>query len=164
MRVSIFSCCAIAGIRILIIRFSVVCRINTDEGICGFGEAGISIGPGENGVAHMLKDLSEMILGKDPLDNEVIWEDLHNRLYGHLSGGGVVVYSAMSAIDIALLDIKGKALGVPIYRLLGGKHNAELRCYLSQAQTGTESNWRLWEKLQSMRRPAERSWRMALRR
>ena len=53
----------------------------------------------------MLKDLSEMILGKDPLDNEVIWEDLHNRLYGHLSGGGVVVYSAMSAIDIALLDI-----------------------------------------------------------
>lgn len=114
----------------------VVCRINTDEGICGFGEAGISIGPGENGVAHMLKDLSEMILGKDPLDNEVIWEDLHNRLYGHLSGGGVVVYSAMSAIDIALLDIKGKALGVPIYRLLGGKHNAELRCYLSQAQTG----------------------------
>ena len=49
----------------------VVCRINTDEGICGFGEAGISIGPGENGVAHMLKDLSEMILGKDPLDNEV---------------------------------------------------------------------------------------------
>ena len=66
----------------------------------------------------------------------MIWEDLHNRLYGHLSGRGVVVYSAMSAIDIALLDIKGKALGVPIYRLLGGKHNAELRCYLSQAQTG----------------------------
>ncbi len=127
----------------------VVCRINTDAGICGFGEAGISIGPGENGVAHMLADLSAMIVGLDPMANEAIWENLHNRLYGHLSGGGVVVYSAMSAIDTALMDIKGKALGVPVYQLLGGMQNNTLRCYLSQAQTG------YGEKLAPLKTPAE---------
>lgn len=76
-----------------------VCRVNTDEGICGYGEAGISVGTGENGVAYMLKDLSQLVLGKDPMNNEVIWEDIHNVLRGHLSGGGVTVYSAMSALD-----------------------------------------------------------------
>lgn len=76
-----------------------------------------------------------------------------------------MVYSAMSAIDIALLDIKGKALGVPIYRLLGGKHNAELRCYLSQgadrvrrATGASGKSCRVCADL------PERSWRMALRR
>ena len=82
-----------------------VCRVNTDEGICGYGEAGISVGTGENGVAYMLKDLSQLVLGKDPMNNEVIWEDIHNVLRGHLSGGGVTVYSAMSALDTAMMDI-----------------------------------------------------------
>lgn len=90
-----------------------VCRVNTDEGICGYGEAGISVGTGENGVAYMLKDLAQLILGKDPMNNEVIWEDIHNVLRGHLSGGGVTVYSAMSALDTAMMDIKGKKLGFP---------------------------------------------------
>ena len=89
-----------------------VCRVNTDEGICGYGEAGISVGTGENGVAYMLKDLSQLVLGKDPMNNEVIWEDIHNVLRGPLSGGGVTVYSAMSALDTAMMDIKGKKLGV----------------------------------------------------
>ena len=88
-------------------------RVNTDEGICGYGEAGISVGTGENGVAYMLKDLSQLVLGKDPMNNEVIWEDIHNVLRGHLSGGGVTVYSAMSALDTAMMDIKGKSWGSP---------------------------------------------------
>ena len=50
------------------------------------------------------------------MDNEVVWEELRGKCYGHLSGGGVVVFSGMSAIDTALMDIKGKALGVPVYR------------------------------------------------
>lgn len=114
----------------------VVCRVNTDEGIYGYGEAGISVGTGENGVAYMLKDLAQMTLGKDPLSNEVIWEEIHNVLRGHLSGGGVTVYSAMSALDTAMMDIKGKKLGVPIYVLLGGKHRDKLKCYLSQCHLG----------------------------
>ena len=114
----------------------VVCRVQTDAGICGFGEAGISVGPGEHGVASMLQDLSQLILGMDPMDNEVIWEKIHNLFCGHLSGGGVAVYSAMSALDTAMMDIKGKQLGVPMYVLLGGKHRDRLRCYLSQCHLG----------------------------
>lgn len=119
----------------------VVCRINTDEGISGFGEAGISTGIGERAVYGMLQDLAPLLIGRDPMDNEVVWEELRGKCYGHISGGGVVVYSGMSAIDTALMDIKGKALGVPVYRLLGGRHNGKLRCYASQVQQGWNGDW-----------------------
>ncbi len=49
------------------------------------------------------------------MNNEVIWEDIHNVLRDTSAGGGVTVYSAMSALDTAMMDIKGKKLGVPIY-------------------------------------------------
>lgn len=113
-----------------------VCRVNTDEGVYGYGEAGISIGFGEKGVAQFLADVASLVIGLDPMQNEAIWEMIRCRCSGHLSGGGVVVFSAMSAIDTALMDIKGKALGVPCYQLLGGKQRDKLRCYVSQAQTG----------------------------
>lgn len=119
-----------------------VCRVNTDAGISGFGEGGISIGLGEKGVAQFLTDISELIIGKDPMQNEAIWEMIRCKCSGHLSGGGVVVFSAMSAIDTALMDIKGKALGVPCYQLLGGKQRDKLRCYVSQAQTGWRYNFK----------------------
>ena len=69
------------------------------------------------------------------MNTELIWETiLKGTFWGQ--GGGVVVFSGMSALDIALWDIKGKALGVPIYQLLGGKCRDELRCYASQLQFG----------------------------
>lgn len=114
----------------------VVCRVNTDEGISGFGEAGISVGPGEHGVAQMLQDLGRMVLGMDPMNNEWLWERMRHQFCGHLSGGGVAVYSAMSALDTAMMDIKGKKLRVPIYILLGGKQRTQLKCYLSQCHLG----------------------------
>ncbi len=119
----------------------VICRVNTDEGISGFGEAGISTGIGERAVFGMLQDLAPLLIGRDPMENEVFWEEVHGKCYGHISGGGVVVYSAMSAIDTALMDIKGKALGVPVHKLLGGKHNEKLHCYASQVQQGWNGNW-----------------------
>lgn len=119
----------------------VICRVNTDEGISGFGEAGISTGIGENAAFGILKDMAPFIIGCDPMENEVLWERLREKCCGHISGGGVVVFSGMSAIDTALMDIKGKALGVPVYRLLGGKHNPKLRCYASQVQQGWNGDW-----------------------
>lgn len=119
----------------------VVCRVNTDEGISGVGEAGISTGIGEHAVFGMLQDMAPLLIGRDPMDNEVIWEQLREKCCGHISGGGVVVFSGMSAFDTALMDIKGKALGVPVYRLLGGKHNEKLRCYASQVQQGWNGDW-----------------------
>ncbi len=119
----------------------VICRVNSDQGISGFGEAGISTGIGERAVFGMVQDLAPLLVGHDPMDNEVLWERVREKAAGHISGGGVVMYSAMSAFDTAMMDIKGKALGVPVYRLLGGKHNAELRCYASQVQQGWSGDW-----------------------
>ena len=69
------------------------------------------------------------------MKTESIWEELYKGTFWG-QGGGVVIFSAISAIDIALMDIKGKVLGVPVYQLLGGKTRDELRCYASQIQYG----------------------------
>ncbi|MDE6881315.1 MAG: mandelate racemase/muconate lactonizing enzyme family protein, partial [Oscillospiraceae bacterium] len=83
----------------------------------------------------MLQDLSRLIIGEDPMRVDAIWEKLFKvSFWGQ--GGGPVVFAAISAIDIALMDIKGKALNVPIYELLGGKFRDNDRCYASQLQFG----------------------------
>lgn len=108
-------------------------RINTDEGICGFGEAGVCYTCGSDAAVGMLKDFAKMIVGMDPMQSEAIWNKLHRDTFWGM-GGGTIVFSAMSAIDIALWDIKGKALNTPVYQLLGGKTNDRLRTYASQIQ------------------------------
>ena len=109
-------------------------RIHTDEGISGLGEAGLAYDLGHSAVAAMIKEFSEeMILGSDPSQIEQLWDRMFRESFWGL-GGGPVVYGAMSAIDTALWDIKGKALGQPIYQLLGGKTNEKLRTYASQLQ------------------------------
>lgn len=110
-------------------------KINTDEGICGWGEAGISIKAGKEAIGIYIMELSKMILGMDPMDNEKIWNTLYTNSYWTY-GGGSFNFAAISAIDMALWDIKGKAVGLPVYKLLGGKTNASLRSYASQTQLG----------------------------
>ena len=111
----------------------IIVRINTDEGISGFGEAGLAYGNAQNAAFGILKDYAPMIIGWDPMKIEKIWELYHLKTFWGQGGGGVVS-AGMSAIDIALWDIKGKALGVPVYQLLGGKTNEKLRAYASQIQ------------------------------
>jgi L-alanine-DL-glutamate epimerase-like enolase superfamily enzyme len=113
----------------------VVCRINTDEGLYGYGEAALAYGVGASAAFGMVKDLSRMIIGQDPLDNEVIWDRLYKATFWG-QNGGPVVFAGISAIDIALWDLKGKAFNVPVYRLLGGKRREKLRSYASQLQFG----------------------------
>lgn len=113
----------------------VLCRINTDEGISGYGEAGATFFIGSDAVFALIQEMAPMILGMDPMYNEVIWEKIYNNGYW-TKGNGAIIYSALSAIDIALWDIRGKALGLPVYALLGGKFRDKLRCYASQLQFG----------------------------
>ena len=109
-------------------------RVHTDEGIHGIGEAGLAYDLGHSAAAHMVKEFAqEMLTGANPFQSEHLWNRMLRESFWGL-GGGPVVYSAMSAIDTALWDIKGKALGVPIYELLGGKTNHRLRTYASQLQ------------------------------
>src|SRR6478735_5224979 len=113
----------------------VVVRVNTDDGISGFGEVGLAYGKGWRGVYGMVQDFSEMIIGEDPMDIERLWETLfRDTVWG--MGGGPVVNAAISALDIALWDIKGKALGVPVWQLLGGRTRNSVRAYASQIQYG----------------------------
>lgn len=109
-------------------------RIHTDEGLTGVGEAGLAYDLGHSAAAHMIKEFAEeMLIGIDPFATENLWNRMLRESFWGL-GGGPVVYAAMSAIDTALWDIKGKALGLPVYQLLGGKTNKKLRTYASQLQ------------------------------
>ncbi len=110
-------------------------KINTDEGISGWGEAGLAYGNCFEAAFGQCQDFAKLIIGMDPFDTEKIWEHLHRHTFWGM-GGGVVITSAMAAIDIACWDIKGKALGVPVYKLIGGKTNTKLRAYASQLQFG----------------------------
>ena len=113
----------------------ILCRIHTDEGIYGDGEAALAYGIASPAAAGMIRDLATLIIGMDPLDNEVIWDKLYKSTFWG-QNGGPVVFSGISALDIALWDIKGKYFRVPIYKLLGGKRRDNLRTYASQLQFG----------------------------
>ncbi len=116
------------------------CRIYTDEGIYGDGEAALAYGKGSHAAFGMLQDLAPMIIGMNPMEHEVIWYKLFEKSFW-AQNGGPVVYGGISAIDMALWDIKGKFLGLPVYMLLGGKKNQKLRAYASQLQMG----WGEWK-------------------
>lgn len=113
--------------------YPTVVRINTDEGISGFGEVGLAYGNAHHAGFGMVQDFARLIIGMDPMNNEEIWEKIFRKPFWGM-GGGTVVFSGISGIDIALWDIKGKALGVPVFKLLGGKTNKRLRAYASQLQ------------------------------
>ena len=107
----------------------VILRINTDEGISGVGEVALAYGVGSSAGVGMAQDLAERFLrGADPFQIEQIWDQMYRRTFW-AQGGGPVVFGGMSAIDEALWDIKGKALGVPVYELLGGRCWDRLRVY-----------------------------------
>ena len=113
----------------------VTVKVNTDEGISGFGEAGLAYGKCSEAAFGQCQDFARMVLGMDPFNTEEIWEHLHRHTFWGM-GGGVVVTSAMAAIDTACWDIKGKALNLPVYKLIGGRTNKKLRAYASQLQFG----------------------------
>lgn len=111
------------------------CRIYTDKGIYGDGEAGMAYGIGGTAAYGMVCDLAELLIGMDPLCNEAIWEKMYKKSFWG-QNGGPVVFSGIAAIDVALWDIKGKYFDVPCHVLLGGKVRDKLRTYASQLQFG----------------------------
>jgi galactonate dehydratase len=98
------------------IRNQLLVKVETDEGIHGWGESGLS--GREKAVCGAVEHYREFLIGRDPLLIGAIWQELYRSQYFE---GGRVLQAAISAIDIALHDIKGKALGVPVHQLLGGK-------------------------------------------
>ncbi|WP_169196928.1 galactonate dehydratase [Devosia sp. MC1541] len=108
-------------------------KVETDEGIIGVGEAGLT--SREQGVAGIIEALEPMLIGADPMRSEHLWQ-LMWRSGFHPSNQ--VLTCAIAAIDIALWDIKGKALGVPVYQLLGGKVRDKVNTYCHMAAATPE--------------------------
>lgn len=109
-------------------------RLTTSDGIVGVGEAGLAYDWGHSAAANMINEIAKArLIGFNSENIELLWAKMFREGFWGL-GGGPVFFSAMSAIDTALWDIKAKRYGVPLYKLLGGKTNEKLRTYASQLQ------------------------------
>ena len=104
--------------------FSTFVKIKTDEGIEGVGECI----HGGDGCSRLIENMAEMIKGEEPFEADRLYEKIRRR---YLFNGGIAgnVITALTGIEIALWDLVGKALSVPVYQLLGGKFRDRLRLY-----------------------------------
>ena len=91
--------------------------METDAGITGIGEGG---------MAETVEQCAAMIIGEDASQIERLWQMMYR---GYFYPAGREKLDALGAIDLALWDIKGKALGVPVYELLGGRARDHVECY-----------------------------------
>lgn len=113
---------------------AIVVRVETDAGISGIGEVDSSPlavkGAIEGPFSHTVTSgLAYLLIGEDPFETEKLWYKMyHANIY---SGRRGIAIHAMSGIDMALWDIKGKALGMPVWKLLGGGYRNQIRCYAS---------------------------------
>ncbi len=120
-------------------------KVETDEGLHGWGEGTLEMK--HNTVVAAVGDLKQFVLGEDPTRVDYVWQ----RMYRHgFWRGGVVILSAISAIEQALWDVTGKAFGQPVYRLLGGAVRDFIPCYThcgqpEQAQRFMEEGWRAFK-------------------
>lgn len=112
----------------------VLVRVTSSDGLVGYGEArGVRFkGPEIVSVGEECKRLVEKVVapelvGRDPLDSGVLWGDMRRKVDGEIYGN-----LALSGVDVALWDLKGKALDVPVYTLLGGKYRSRVRLYASK--------------------------------
>jgi len=103
--------------------------IDTDEGITGWGEPVIE--GRSDSVAAAVQELSTYLVGKDPRHINDHWQTLYR---GGFYRGGPILMSAIAGIDQALWDIKGKALGQPVYELLGGLVRDKMKTYVATTQ------------------------------
>jgi len=124
-----------------------IVKLETDEGVCGVGEGGIS--GRELAMQGMLRHLRSILIGADPTRIEHLWQLMYRGAYFE---GGKITAAVVSAVDIALWDILGKSLGVPVWRLIGGKVRDRVPCFatpgmlagpgiIETAQAAVDAGW-----------------------
>jgi galactonate dehydratase len=118
----------ITGLKVFVANASrtnfVFVKLYTDAGIDGVGEATLEWKTLT--VVAALEELKRALIGTDPFAVDATVERLHRDSYWRT---GAVFRTAIGAVEAAMLDIKGKALGVPVFELLGGRHRDRVRCY-----------------------------------
>ena len=116
-------------------------KVYTDEGIDGVGEATLEYK--EHALCGAVEHIKDVLVGKDPTNIEQIVHDLYRDSYWRC---GPVLMSAISAVEVALWDILGKSLNVPVYKLLGGKTNEKVRIYVNGWFAGAKTPEQFGEK------------------
>jgi L-alanine-DL-glutamate epimerase-like enolase superfamily enzyme len=119
--------------------YGIIVRVETDRGIVGYGESdsmpSVVKAIIEAPFLHeMMSGLKWVLLDQDPSDIEGLWRRMARATLNYSRDGATL--QAMAAIDLALWDVKGKALGVPVHALLGGARRRELRCYATHPLGG----------------------------
>jgi D-galactarolactone cycloisomerase len=104
-------------------RAATIVEITTDDGLTGWGEC---YGPASL-TAAAVRAFRPLLLGEDPLRTDWLWQEIYARFRDHGQKG--VVIQGLSGVDIALWDLKGKAFGVPVHRLMGGPLRTEVKAY-----------------------------------
>jgi galactonate dehydratase len=120
-------------------RNQLLIKVETDEGLYGWGESGLS--GRELAVIGAVNHFREFLIGRDARNIGALWQEMYRSQYFE---GGRVLTAAISAIDIALYDLNAKALGVPVYQLLGGKQRDVIPCF---AHTAAHSEAQLIENV-----------------
>jgi D-arabinonate dehydratase/D-galactarolactone cycloisomerase len=105
-----------------------IVQVWTDDGLVGIGECMTRLAP--KALQAIIEDLAPILRGRDPQDTEVIWELLYGTMMNRGHSRGFFI-EALSGIDVALWDLKGKIQGKPVYSLLGGKQRDRLHAYAS---------------------------------
>jgi galactonate dehydratase len=118
-------------------------KVCTDEGIYGWGEG--SLHGAIQSVETAIHELEPVLIGKDPAGAARHWQALYHAWRWR---GGPTQFTAMGALDMALWDIEGKRLGVPVYRLLGGPFRERLQVYASHWLSGVETTEEAYEGAQ----------------
>ncbi len=136
--------CSDATRKVETIGFTVV-RITTDQGLEGFGVTYHEVG-GEAIKSLIINDMAPKLIGRDPLETEVIWQEFFQYMRG--IGRKGLMFCALSAVDIALWDLKGKMLNLPLYKLLGG-NKTKIPVYASGGWT-SYSDDRLVDEIKNM--------------
>jgi galactonate dehydratase len=127
----------ITGLKTFVVNIGSVnwafCKVYTNQGLTGLGEG--SITSKEATLTQAILEHERFLVGKDPTDIELLWQGMFRYPRWR---GGPILNSAISAVEIALWDILGQALGVPIYKLLGGAARKRIRLYKDVGGETTE--------------------------
>lgn len=109
-------------------------RVDTDEGIHGWGEA--SLGTQEHALVGCVEDIKRHVIGRDPLETERFKFEIYRDIYWK---GGPVLMSAISGIEMAMWDIKGKFFNTPVYNFFGGKMRDKVKIYANGWFSGAKT-------------------------
>src|SRR6266540_6883195 len=127
----------ITGLKTIVVNVGsvnwVFCKVATNQGLTGLGEG--SVTSKEATLAQAILEHERFLVGKDPTDIELLWQGMFRYPRWR---GGPILNSAISAVEIALWDILGQALEVPIYRLLGGAARKRIRLYKDVGSTAED--------------------------